>query len=118
LKDAAIIQKTEIAASSKEIDSRLCCKFDLLLMVSSRESSVEPRIPAFVHAKQTSPLSIVFQRGSVEPWANDVGKAEMAKSSVGEWMSWMMWMIELHVDLGLLSDDRIFLAPVPFMPWT
>jgi hypothetical protein len=63
VEDAAIIQRTEIAASSKEIDSRLCCKFDLLLMVSSRESSVEPRIPAFVHAKQTSPLSIVFQRG-------------------------------------------------------
>jgi hypothetical protein len=42
----------------------------------------------------------------------------MAKSSVGEWMSWMMWMIELHVDLGLLNDDRIFLVPEPFMPWT
>lgn len=29
-----------------------------------------------------------------------------------------MWMTEFDVDLGLLSDDQMNLAPVPFMPWT
>lgn len=27
-------------------------------------------------------------------------------------------MTEFHVDLGLLSDDQIILAPVPCMPWS